>query len=157
MWDTRIGLIGDRNQSEEKILDERIAITGLSDEAAISLPWLILSQTGCLSKSSILRTRQFLGAAGDRNCSHRPRFTSRSSPPLIPSLAASLCPLMPPSSTIWISVVPAPLVPCQIAHIQIEMAMRSMRRSRSHYKELLMMLLACLGGLIQTGRRDWGS
>ncbi|KAN0067080.1 hypothetical protein V8E54_003247 [Elaphomyces granulatus] len=43
MWDTRIGLIGDRNQSEEKILDERIAITGLSDEAAISLPWLILS------------------------------------------------------------------------------------------------------------------
>jgi hypothetical protein len=43
MWDTRIGLIGDRNQSEEKILDEGIAIPGLSDEAAISLPWLILS------------------------------------------------------------------------------------------------------------------
>jgi len=43
MWDTRIGLVGDRNQSEEKILDEGIAIPGLSDEAAISLPWLILS------------------------------------------------------------------------------------------------------------------
>jgi hypothetical protein len=39
MWDTRIGLVGDRNQSEEKILDEGIAIPGLSDEAAISLPW----------------------------------------------------------------------------------------------------------------------